>query len=373
MILSRNTIAIAACLFSVLLVGGCGRSSRSVPPVSAVNFQTAAPSTALPDWQGSFLSFEGRPELWAVDLATGEKRLLRRDVIAPTLVRSGKWVAWLHDQNPPSGPLQLFVLDLTTGTTRCLPAEVNVVGVAVDRGELCFLQEVSDTSSRVFVSDLARGTTTYVATSGAVVADPAIAANWLAWRDDRSQTTLVYDIETQKRLSLPCGEDAPLLSGHWLAWSVSSQTSGLQKVSSVRVRDLLTGRELAVTDFAVPSLNGGQIAALHAPWLVWNDRDRELKVLDLASGERQVLSARGSGIDAVLVSSDWIVWAAGVGTPGIFARNMRTHEILRLSDKRDINGPWLVGSWVVWSGIQGNVTSFHARNLVSGAVRDFSL
>jgi hypothetical protein len=338
---------------------------------------TVGPKILLSNRRNWFVTVAGQGDLWAVNLTTGEKRLLRSNIAARKIVQSGHWVVWVNDLKAaggtplPNGGSQLFVLDLSSGTVRCLPAEVSVWGLALDGDELCFQQVVSDAESRIFVSDLARGTTKYIGEAGQLNSDPAIAGFWVAWADATSQKVVVANTQDGKRFSL-ASEGPPLLSKTWLIWPGSAKTIGPQKGWSLHARDLRTGRTHLVADFATPLFDADSVAALRAPWLVWGG-ERKLEALDLDSGTAIDLMANDRYFQTVLFCGDWIVHSGWGGGIGIVATDTKTGRVVQLTRSNIINGPWLVGSWVVWSGSQGEVTVFQAHDLASGKTMSFSL
>ncbi len=370
----RPALAILAA--AMLLIASCSSTHTTPTATAPAGLVRLSPSATLPSMRDWYVTITGqRASLCAVNLATGQRRLLRRNAGESLPLIGGQGAAWM----PLSGsPHSLLAVDLLSGTTFAAPPGADVAGFGVDGLRLAWQQNLDGTTSSVLLSDLRTGHTISIGKGSEWAAQPTVSGKWITWEDDQTGTVYLYDAKSGKKQTIVARHgvaSSPLVSGDWLVWTESKEVSSGTGPSRIYARNLVSGLDTLVSNSGDTSGDPTK-CAMGARWLAWQPRNTSnLRAVNLVTGRQTPLPVVGTDVDGLAIAGDWVVWHVWRGATGLYALNLRTGHRLTLARPGGDNGPQVVGSWVVWndSVSMDGPTQYRARNLVTGAERAFSL
>ncbi len=377
--LRRLGLVLLAVCAAGLLAAGCGE--ERLPPVDAGGgagegqqaspvLTSASPLPTLTDPAGWYIDSTGA-DVSAVELSTGRTVVLEHGHgWIGGVVHDGRWLAWLEGKTMAEmPPQQLHVLDLKTGSHR-VTGYGSIWNVSISHGLMLWDNEVDADRGQLVITDLSTGETRPVSPSDDSQAGGQISYPWVTWGQGGKETTARWvNLETGESGHVAASDyGSPLLSGDWMVWC----DRGSSESSSIKALNLRTGETTRLADRGGRTEQGYDLV-VGAPWAAWYDYSSNvLRAANLETGRHVVVTEEFAEEDGLVISGPWIVWHCW-RPGGLFAYDTRTGRTQRLAEDSE-NGPWLYGTWIVWSEAfnQEGPTGFRAHDLVSGEDLAFS-
>ena len=255
-------------------------------------------------------------EVYLANVRTGDVRQLTDDGHRKWQpVVSGDTVAWIDEEDEERGN-HIFVLDLSTGEQRRITnTPRRFSGLHISGHRLVWQENGEDRHSDIYAYDLETDEEIAIAVALGEQRLGGFDGGRIIWSDDRGDA-------------------------HWGTNPFGCPDCPDTR-SGIYMYDFAFGERLLVTEH----VGRDKDLDIHGSWVVWQGDDT-VRLYDLDTCQTRTLASPGSyRIGGPLVSGDYVVWTVSWPcdvfpmptdvTLGAFAYDLRTDEVLQLSDFAD--------------------------------------